>query len=48
MEVTVRGMREADDAVLDELYAHEEVSQAIWTPSNAILTTRLSASVQIP
>jgi ribosomal-protein-alanine N-acetyltransferase len=35
MKVTVREMREADDATLDELYAHEEVAKTIWTQENA-------------
>jgi len=35
MKVTVRERRKADDATLDELYAHPEVLKEIWTPENA-------------
>jgi ribosomal-protein-alanine N-acetyltransferase len=35
MNVTTREYRETDKATLDELYAHEEVAQNIWSPSNA-------------
>jgi RimJ/RimL family protein N-acetyltransferase len=32
MKIAVREMREDDNATLDELYAHPEVAEEIWTP----------------